>query len=170
GAIIGDSFALQFFAQSEFRSSDLDVYVSLGRAELLIEFCMHAGYRDCPRPREREKKDMMVCCLAASFRCLTVCYARSIKGVINLFNEGGKKMQIIIVQKTPTDAILLYHSTAVMNFITGSRAYSLYPYETFVCERNLVTGRLRDRFMPLMAISKYEQRGYSSVTVFDPRV
>ncbi|KAJ7599488.1 hypothetical protein C8J56DRAFT_1040372 [Mycena floridula] len=150
GALIGGSFALQYFTRSEFPTSDLDIYVYLGRAESLIEFCLHAGFRDCPRPGEfhrwTERLD--------DYEEREEQHDGSIKGVINLFNEDGKKMQIIIAQKTPTDAILSYHSTSTLM--------------TFVHERNLVTGKLRDKFVPLMAISKYEQRGYRSVTTLDP--
>ncbi|KAJ7589800.1 hypothetical protein C8J56DRAFT_888025 [Mycena floridula] len=107
---------------------------------------MCAGYRDCLQPREFHRWTEHL----DHYEEMEEEHDGSIKGIANLFNEGNKTMQLIIAQKTPTDAILSYHSR--------TRAYSLYPYETFVCERNLVTGRLRNRFVPPMAISKYKQR------------
>ncbi|KAJ7597812.1 hypothetical protein C8J56DRAFT_883158 [Mycena floridula] len=91
------------------------------------------------------------------------------RGLINLFNEDGKNIQVVIVQHSPVKAILGFHSTAVMNFITGSRAFSLYPYASFVEQMNLMTGTLTDKFVALMAIAKYEQRGYATVNQLEDR-
>ncbi|KAJ7586493.1 hypothetical protein C8J56DRAFT_1051854 [Mycena floridula] len=143
--VIGGSFAFQFFSRSIFPSSDLDVYITLAGAQSFIEACMKTG---ALRSDNNEVRDGPT------------------RGFINLFNKSGKNMQVIIVQNTPVDAILSYHSTGVMNFIAGSRAYSLYPYETFVSQHILVTGKLTNKFVPLMAISKYEQRGYQSTISF----
>ncbi|KAF4565723.1 hypothetical protein EYR36_002301 [Pleurotus pulmonarius] len=120
GAIVGGSAALQFFTRQAYQSSDLDLYV-------------HVTYVG------------KVCCALKKMRCIKVpkgipgtnvasihpAYAgRSIKEVIDFVTTSNRKIQVIVTLRRPVDVILNYHSTTVMNFITGWYAYTLYAKET----------------------------------------
>ncbi|KAJ7597809.1 hypothetical protein C8J56DRAFT_883154 [Mycena floridula] len=82
---------------------------------------------------------------------------RAIQGVINLY-KGRRHVQVIIVGRTPFDTLLGFHSTVVMNYITGDKAISLYPKQTLCLRKNLVLG-VSDN-AKVAAIDKYKHRGW----------
>jgi len=70
-----------------------------------------------------------------------------------------KKIQLIRTEKSPVLAILNFHSTCIMNFITNSTAYSLYPFSTYCRKTSLVCGT--NKTPTMTTIEKYEKHGWS---------
>ncbi|KAJ7232167.1 hypothetical protein B0H12DRAFT_202573 [Mycena haematopus] len=88
---------------------------------------------------------------------------RGIADVLD-FHKGNKKIQIIIpVATSPLEIIISFHSTCVMNFITHNKAFSLYPWSTFVTKEALAVqseGALAGREA---GREKYKDRGWKMV-------
>ncbi len=79
-----------------------------------------------------------------------------IKTVVDLVDGVGRKVQVVFVIYNPLDVILgfhssefssmypediiLYHLAVVMNFISHSGAFSLFPFSTFVLRWSIVFG------------------------------
>ncbi|KAK7054463.1 hypothetical protein VNI00_003661 [Paramarasmius palmivorus] len=84
-------------------------------------------------------------------------------GVFNFTNEEGKTIQVIATRCTPVEAILRFHSTAVMNFATANEVTCLFPTLTFIEKKNLV---VRDANSSAVSdcIRKYERRGWTTIT------
>ena len=57
-------------------------------------------------------------------------------------HRSQKKIQIITTEVPPLYCIPHFPSTIVMNFITWNKAYSLYPWTTFVLRTGVVTVRV----------------------------
>ncbi|GJE97285.1 hypothetical protein PsYK624_135010 [Phanerochaete sordida] len=69
------------------------------------------------------------------------------------------EVEVIVVYNSPMEAILTFHSTAVLNIISYSHAYSLYPRVTF--ENRLMLLLLPDRRIRPAVKEKYKDRGYT---------
>ncbi|KAJ7599418.1 hypothetical protein C8J56DRAFT_1158332 [Mycena floridula] len=117
-AIIRGSFALQYFSRSFFPSSDMDVYISVASAQGMMQSCLRAGYHECPRPQETR---CWMDCLEY-FEATGEPQEGMPRGILDLYNEDRKNIQVVIVPDSPFSAVIGFHSTAVMNFITGHKA------------------------------------------------
>ncbi|KAI0084165.1 hypothetical protein BDY19DRAFT_872341, partial [Irpex rosettiformis] len=147
GAIISGSFALQLFARTTFPDDDLDVYVGFGGRVAVGGWLLANGYQYTARPPyfqpdtnstllldEGQSQDYATA-LNGSHLFQEV-YHNSVDGVLNIMDffrsTGGivRKVQLHIVKESPLVAIMNYHSTMLMNFITYDMAYCLYPNAT----------------------------------------
>ncbi|KAJ7586497.1 hypothetical protein C8J56DRAFT_757882, partial [Mycena floridula] len=160
-ALISGSFALQYFDRQCWSGSDLDVYVTANAAHALIDKVLNRGYRECPGPFDTVLWHKRI----DKLESIHDDYPDSMKrSVVNLYNKDRRHIQIIIVGRTPFDTIMGYHSTVVMNIITGDRGCCLYPLETLGKRRNLVTGTYNPA--KKLAVEKYQERGWEGI-LFD---
>ncbi|PPQ66092.1 hypothetical protein CVT24_000206 [Panaeolus cyanescens] len=172
--LISGSTALQFFnrgASFKFNDgeSDLDIYAELRFCERIGEWLTQIGYvfhqRTIRTPRT----------FGAALNATTPLYANTAqdlrfyesserpyigRGIANVFNfrRNGRKIQLIASDSVPLEIILNFHSTCVMNIITYSKAYSLYPLGTFEQKRSLLYSTQGTN--QEAAIRKYAKRGW----------
>ncbi|KAI5896029.1 uncharacterized protein SCHCODRAFT_02663894 [Schizophyllum commune H4-8] len=88
-------------------------------------------------------------------------YAGLLTQVFNFcgVRDPDLRIQLIVNEGSLLDCILAYHSTPVMNFLTSSRAVSMYPLET-LRGRGL---RLQTKADATGAINKYKARGWDII-------
>ncbi|KAG9218244.1 hypothetical protein CCMSSC00406_0005925 [Pleurotus cornucopiae] len=145
GTLIGGSFALQFFARVDYKTSDLDLYVHQLFAEDLITVLHTLG---CERLSPQEPVAPSV-------------YSPMANQVTNFLSPTARAIQVVVTYCRPVQAILAYHSTAVMNFLSGWYGYSLYGTETL--DDSLSMYLCFDGGERHGAKSKYEQRGWRTI-------
>ncbi|KAG8221622.1 hypothetical protein J3R82DRAFT_1900 [Butyriboletus roseoflavus] len=166
--LVSGSDALQFLDRSFYPEADLDLYTHPGHSFEVARFLVEAeGYHFAPR--EQQGEDWKV----AIGNDWDGTESRIFVGVEGEYPLGGiktvwtfqktgvnqqrLKIQIIEAASSPLEAILEFHSTCVMNFITSNAAYALYPFATF--EEGSSLGMPSARGSP-EAIQKYVQRGW----------
>ncbi|THU80759.1 hypothetical protein K435DRAFT_695031, partial [Dendrothele bispora CBS 962.96] len=163
GVLISGSTALQFFNLVTYQDSDLDLYVNVEHAKPLILFLSEIGYVFAPRsPGQHEFQRRL------SDDNLGVLRRRyEGRGIMIVFDylKNGKKIQVIVTKQGPVDCILGFHSTCVINFISHSHTYSLFPYTTFESRATVRLSRAlhphdRDDDNFEAAIRKYRERGW----------
>ncbi|KAI0083693.1 hypothetical protein BDY19DRAFT_858899, partial [Irpex rosettiformis] len=155
GAIISGSFALQFFSQVYYSDTDLDIYVHYGAREILGSWILGNDYKYISRK-------ITVTVGNVEDSASTLEYGQEILGVLEFQRKRGdveKKVQIIIVEESPLAAIMEFHSTCVLNFITFDMAYCLYPKATLIYQTNLVLKN--PDVLVRKALSKYRRRGFT---------
>ncbi|KAF7341847.1 hypothetical protein MSAN_02040200 [Mycena sanguinolenta] len=135
GTLISGSMALQLFNRLTWRDSDLDIYVTRVSAPMAALFILQHDYKFYPRKSQDECIDAQ---LDASEAYKTPSYlGRGIADVLD-FHKGSNKIQLIVASTDPMETIMSFHTTCVMNTITYDKAFSLYPWSTFVTSEALV--------------------------------
>ncbi|THU97428.1 hypothetical protein K435DRAFT_889093, partial [Dendrothele bispora CBS 962.96] len=181
GMLISGSAALQFFDDTVYPGSDLDLYVNVGKAQLVMKFLVERGFTFQPGKKQPGNWEQ------ALSEALEVGSSdnedktpggdsddeaqdewdgypvtKDIVGVFNFVNRG-KIVQIIASRQSPMGVILKFHSTCVMNVISHSHAYSLYPHETFVDRVSVCTRWDKCGYIINPACDKYFHRGWKTV-------
>ncbi|KAK7028455.1 hypothetical protein R3P38DRAFT_927432 [Favolaschia claudopus] len=135
GTIISGSMGLQFFNRLTWEDSDLDLYVGRAMASLAAVFILENGYTF----KAKENQELSISLqLPLSVNGQRMSYlGRGIADVFD-FHKGEQKIQLIVAVTSPMEITLNFHSTCVMNFITHSTAFSLYPWHTFVLQKALI--------------------------------
>ncbi|KAF4573277.1 hypothetical protein EYR36_007788 [Pleurotus pulmonarius] len=151
GAIIGGSAALQFFTRQEYTSSDLDLYVHF----------TYFGKVCCALKKLRCSKDPRKTPDGSTAPPSSVYLGPFIKQIVDFTTSKNRKIQLIVTRRRPVDVILSYHSTTVMNFLTGWYAYSLYGKETLQLGVALYNPNAFN--LPAMK-HKWETRGWTEVS------
>lgn len=183
GALISGSTALQLFDRAHYAGADLDVYVGCPHAlDLATYLREREHYEFRPQPSQRSTPEDA---LAMAFVHPTLYGYYKLAGIVGVLNfvHNDKKIQIIVARHSPLDVILNFHSSmshsigsgsdhalitlaaCVMNVITHSMAYCLFP-------RLTVVGRLSctfirpfvERYSTGVALQKYAGRGFSFVS------
>ncbi|KAF5356596.1 hypothetical protein D9758_008236 [Tetrapyrgos nigripes] len=164
GMLVSGSSALQFFDCSIY-DSDLDLYVAFELASAVIDFLQEIGY--VYRPTTAQPKDLKRTLDAAALgNIISREYSGGISAVIS-FSRHGQHVQLILCVHCPIQVILGFHSTCVINAITHSHAYSLFPRVTFHSRGAVKVARTSPSFTSEQSISyrralqKYGQRGWS---------
>ncbi|KAJ6506807.1 hypothetical protein C8R45DRAFT_1208793 [Mycena sanguinolenta] len=135
GTLISGSMALQLFNRLTWRYSDLDIYATRASAVFAALFIVDHGYKFDPR---KSQNDSIGAQLLASAAYKTPSYlGRGIADVLD-FHKGTNKIQLIVASTDPMETIMSFHTTCVMNIITHDKAFSLYPWSTFVTKEALV--------------------------------
>ncbi|KAF4586263.1 hypothetical protein EYR38_010538 [Pleurotus pulmonarius] len=155
GALIAGSAALQFFTRQKYVKSDLDLYVHEQFSEELLGVLVEMGCKIVPTRVHNTRS-------VTAARARAPAYG-SQRGqvVVNLVSASRRKVQVIVTRRRPVESIMRYHSTTVMNFITGWYAYSLYGKETLEDGLALYTRPIDRRLRK--AKRKYECRGWRTV-------
>ncbi|KAJ7641791.1 hypothetical protein FB45DRAFT_901016 [Roridomyces roridus] len=135
GTLISGSTALQFFNRITYPGSDLDIYAHRPKAEGPVQFLLKNGYtflaRKSQKPNALQQLPFSVAEKGPSY------LGRGISDVLD-FQKGDKKVQLIIGALTPMETILSFHTTCVMNIISHTSAYALYPRSTFIDNKALI--------------------------------
>ncbi|KIM24573.1 hypothetical protein M408DRAFT_26868 [Serendipita vermifera MAFF 305830] len=178
GTIVSGSNALQFFERSYYPNSDLDLYVPCRHTYHVAKWLVTNDYN--PVFTEKQRNILQGTTFASlleqiSRRRISRYHGQPLPGeaeyghsamedVFTFVHQSNPdlKVQMIVIdpRSTPIAAVLHFHSTLVMNFITWDRAYSLFPSATFLHRSCLTFGdvdkepRLHDIY------HKYWARGF----------
>lgn len=185
GAVISGSMALQFFGRIRYDKSDLDIYVEHGQCLQIAKFLEDIGYLYKPRPSQGSELAARVDHVARNLGRIKLDDGHYLgRGMADVFNfdKGDQKIQLITAVNDPVEVILAFHSSefdesfsnirtltlriytaCVMNFITHSHAFSLYPRATFVEHRSLVCPTIGSD--ATAAKAKYQERGWNMVNL-----
>ncbi|KAK1227342.1 hypothetical protein PQX77_009664 [Marasmius sp. AFHP31] len=169
GTLISGSMALQFFNRVTYLGSDLDLYVERRYCEPVASFLTRIGYKYEPRGTQDPLLTTEIFGMADSSRDIDAAYddvlqnqcERGFAGVLNM-TRGQWKVQLIAAKRSPMEIILNFHSTVVMNVISHSRAYSLYPEATFRKSLSLICYQC-DGAKSTVPIQKYIRRGWRMI-------
>jgi len=153
-AVISGSTALHFLlpiASTPWSPMDLDLYIFLRCQLQLGHLLKKRGYH----LKKRGKSNISLYSASKIFTVLT-------------FTKVDKKVDVIV---SSTDCAVLpifqFHSTAVMNFITGNSIFCTYPSLTF-CGLSMISASTlyNGSFSPvgMKALLKYKQRGLAFVS------
>ncbi|KAF9072632.1 hypothetical protein BDP27DRAFT_1261411, partial [Rhodocollybia butyracea] len=175
GTLISGSTALQFFDLTVYEDSDLDLYVDIRYCSSLAKFLLRIGYKFQPFKHQKLKFDEALAETISDDVDLQVRRSEDQEwqesfeeygscGIATVFNfvRGGRMVQVIVSEKCAMDVILTFHSTCVINIISASHAYSLYPRATFIDRVALRNFRFRGaKARNQAAREKYGQRGWA---------
>ncbi|KAF5340169.1 hypothetical protein D9758_014990 [Tetrapyrgos nigripes] len=133
GLLVSGSTALQFFFD------DLDTYVELIKFRPYADFLLEIGYVFDPiQGQPKDFEDALAAALNAERPHADqdddfAWEGYRGNGMAEVFNfqKSDKKVQVITCVQTPIEVILNFHSTCVMNVISHSHGYSLFPRATF---------------------------------------
>ncbi|KAJ8081044.1 hypothetical protein PM082_017884 [Marasmius tenuissimus] len=170
GTLISGSMALQFFNRTLYPGSDLDIYVEHRYCEPVAVFLRSIGYKY--EPNSTQNSSLWKAIMKATDnlrRGVDVTYdeemqdvsERGFAGVFNMM-RGEQKIQLITAKNSPMDIVLNFHSTVVMNVISYSHAYSLYPEATFEKSLSLICYQC-DGMKRTVPIQKYIGRGWTMI-------
>ncbi|KAI5827905.1 hypothetical protein K523DRAFT_209916, partial [Schizophyllum commune Tattone D] len=157
GTIISGSIAVHYFARTSVGDSDLDLYTEGRHARELFDFIYGLGYVYKPRKsQEKVLNDALIRAVNQFAVRDEAIYNQS--AILDAFSfiRGEAIIQVMVVFESAIDAVLDFHSTVVMNIITFRSAYSLFPYNTFICKRGI--GFIND--VEDGPIEKYRRRGW----------
>ncbi|KAE9402677.1 hypothetical protein BT96DRAFT_990910 [Gymnopus androsaceus JB14] len=180
GTLISGSTALQFFDLTVYESSDLDLYVDTKHCSFLGEFLLRIGYQFQPFKHQKlgfhkalaetisgdRNERRIMRWMNGEFEERFEDYEGN--GIATVFNfvRDGRTIQVVVAETCAMDVIFAFHSTCVMNIISHSHAYSLYPRATFIdriASRNIKFRGLRTRHEA--AREKYRQRGWELIDI-----
>ncbi|KIK62227.1 hypothetical protein GYMLUDRAFT_165247 [Collybiopsis luxurians FD-317 M1] len=169
GTLVSGSVAYKFFSRKIF-DSDLDLFCPITKCPQLARWLLSIGYAFTSKNALMGESFEDSFARTRDFTSQTTAIvpidkiheSREIEAVWSFVNcQTLKWVQIIGTRGSPVAAILSFHSTAVMNFITYETAYSLYPRLTYEDKSNLCVDRGclgSDRVK--LAIQKWARRGY----------
>ncbi|EKM58749.1 uncharacterized protein PHACADRAFT_248812 [Phanerochaete carnosa HHB-10118-sp] len=172
-ALISGSSALQFLDRVHYPEADLDIYCAYeARAELGWWLIQHEGYNF--KPNSRQDPSFRVALEQARvpgtappgspysrLRAVSAVYTFT-RRVESLDGPSRRlKVQIIVAYNSPMEAIFDFHSTVVLNVISFSHAYSLYPLATF--HHRLSLSLVPARQLEAAVQRKYTFRGWTFV-------
>ncbi|TFK58725.1 hypothetical protein BDN72DRAFT_729525, partial [Pluteus cervinus] len=152
--LISGSMALQFFTHIQYPDSDLDLYIEEGRSHALILWLESIGYVEREDQSQAQSKEMVTDTgdVVGSPDYSDPCILK-----VASYTRNSRQVQVICTRNTPLQIILDFPLTCVMNFITATTAYSLYPWATFeskiALEINTVNSELEFN-------AKYAARGW----------
>ncbi|KAF9072154.1 hypothetical protein BDP27DRAFT_1218029, partial [Rhodocollybia butyracea] len=134
GLLISGSAAFQLFIHRSrcdlcFNTSDLDLYVEHRYSLIVGKFLVWCRYEFVARPDQSQNFAMAVTEVEGKicgYADRNYSNGRGFAGVYN-FVKGGMKIQLITARNSVLDIVLNFHSTIVMNVISHSHAYLLYP-------------------------------------------
>ncbi|MCJ1402670.1 hypothetical protein MMC11_005890 [Xylographa trunciseda] len=155
-ALISGSFALQFFERVTWRESDLDLFVRDGNgAEDLCEYLENVEKCELVSINDNESYSMVDLVVTQTYTRLS-----------NL-DGSSCKIQVVRTEFIPVQAILRgFYTSAVINFISWNKAYSMFPSPTFIDHKTYLTRKPDDYLGGLLA--KYSERGWRSQEVLWP--
>ncbi|KAJ7830875.1 hypothetical protein B0H14DRAFT_2365524 [Mycena olivaceomarginata] len=164
GMVISGSAAIQVLENEIWEESDLDLYVEHPNLGRVADFVLSNGYIFRPSEKQIEQADGETLSFEEAYETeMPDSYVFGNIAAVYTFLWGERKVQIISTHCPVLKLILGFHSTVVMNLITHSTIYSLYPHATFQSGLNLhlmCDGRESDQHV---AREKYDRRGWTTV-------
>ncbi|OJT09726.1 hypothetical protein TRAPUB_13794 [Trametes pubescens] len=188
--IVAGSEAQQHFARHEFRGKDLDIYVPCHGLLRMGRWLKSEGFRF----QTSGGKHILFDAAAVMFSAATVgnhdlggrdVYGSPLPNAFSSFNfvrfptdnlrmldMDGCRVQLIAVRGDPIPFMINnFHSTGVMNYITGKYAVSLFPRHTFVERQMFICQDMtRNAHANRSWIAKYRGRGFTVIGATDERV
>ncbi|KMU88897.1 hypothetical protein CIHG_06699 [Coccidioides immitis H538.4] len=154
-AIISGHLALQFFYGEYFPETGMDIFApySAYMVDLVQYFVEIEGY-------SAESSCPATWCCPDTF--CSGCSSNKFK--MKTFTQGDRVIRLAFIRTwtNPVKFILAsFYGSAVMNFITYSKAYSVFPKATFVKRQMCILKRCGD--LEERALLKYEGRGFTAV-------
>ncbi|KAI0061378.1 hypothetical protein BV25DRAFT_1826890 [Artomyces pyxidatus] len=180
--LISGSCALQFFDRTFYPESDLDLFTPWNQVPEVAVWLVGAGYvymqvqgQKPPFDLARTQDDWLQRDSDASSDISGPdFYPLSAFNVIKVYtfykigrtvDAAHLKVQIIGTSIAPIASVLKFHSTCVMNAISYSTAYALYPWHTFEERCSLITPTVG--LEQQQALQKYAQRGWGMESASD---
>ncbi|PBK59616.1 hypothetical protein ARMSODRAFT_845982, partial [Armillaria solidipes] len=170
GLLVSGLTALSLFERVRYPGADMDLYVLADHWSPVMEYMIQSGYQpilqSVPQTDDlvSEKSQKWDLCEYRRYEWGTrdaMAYTLpGIKTVVDLVDGVGRKVQVVFVIYNPLDVILGFHSTVVMNFISHSGAFSLFPFSTFVLRRSIVFGFTGTSDQRDEVFEKYGSRGW----------
>ncbi|OTB03767.1 hypothetical protein M426DRAFT_12269 [Hypoxylon sp. CI-4A] len=157
-ALISGSFAMQFFDRVVWRESDLDIMVADGEQDGLAEFLTAIeGYTMTEEKDSPTYNGMLL--NPYIIKCRTYMYRVTGDKDLDGKKTADSKVQLIMTSDTPLEAILSsFYTTAIVNFITWNKAYSIFPRATFLDYETAPLKSVNTHYGRLH--SKYSKRGW----------
>lgn len=156
GSIISGSFALSVFVPSRrdgWKANDMDIYSNPDLYRELMSFLQSVGYQEQTDPVYRSIE-----------RYLDRPGIREVHKLVH--RDSSRTIDLIVTTSVFVEGpIFRYHSTAVMNWITGSGFFSAYPQLT--AKRRSLLNPLTFVFPDVpprhvvKCLTKYAKRGFS---------
>ncbi|KAI1495688.1 hypothetical protein F5X99DRAFT_109338 [Biscogniauxia marginata] len=164
-ALISGSFALQFFERVVWPEADLDIMVQDGtNLEGLAKFLVEKEDYEMVGERDfSEEDDDILGYRTSDFpdmrKTQTYMYRKKYSIAWKGSDDSGRKIQLIATYGPPVQAILRgYYTTALVNFISWNKAYSIFPRSTFLSYETVPLKLVDDYFGNLHV--KYSRRGW----------
>ncbi|KAF8701058.1 hypothetical protein AX14_000591 [Amanita brunnescens Koide BX004] len=153
GGIISGSVALQYLDRRTFQPADLDIYIVQDKWTEVIEWLLCHGLVSV-NAEDSELEGSEEVDVAEGYTGWS-----DIESVVDFNNkQTARTVQVISTKRNPVYAVLQFHSSCVMNFLTHDMAISLYPISTFCGRRSIVWGDLSRQ--ECNTAEKYEGRGW----------
>ncbi|KAF9014651.1 hypothetical protein BDZ89DRAFT_921984, partial [Hymenopellis radicata] len=159
-AVVSGSCALAYFMMEPFPDADLDVYARFGSVHRIGSWFINHGYSFVPRGYQLFSWPAFAAYTSTQDYPGedSVYMSPSILDVFDFINADGKVAQIIAVTHGVVDAVLAFHSTVVMNIVSGTHGISFYPKANFV--RHVNIGSYMTTSREIAARQKYIKRGW----------
>ncbi|KAI0716941.1 hypothetical protein C8Q76DRAFT_617621 [Earliella scabrosa] len=167
GTLISGSTALQFFDRSFYPDTGLDIFVHKPHRREVGRWLLGAGYDFVPEPHQ--DPDFEIAILDAISTAADGHGFHALDGIASILNfaksslEEDKTMKVhmIVAENTPMEVILSTHSTCMMNLITFSTAYCIFPRATLEGRQSLLSSSTRGIYRNRgQALKKYKNRGF----------
>ncbi|KAJ7845285.1 hypothetical protein B0H14DRAFT_979286, partial [Mycena olivaceomarginata] len=169
GMVISGSAAIQVLVNQFWEESDLDLYVEHKNVIPVAAFVLSQGYDFQPSEIQIESlPDGVSPSFPAAFVLDIMDYDFAGIAAVFTFAQGTRKVQVISTRCPVLRLILMFHSTVVMNLITHSTIYALYPHASFQSRLNLHLMSHGDQDKKDVARMKYEERGWRNVPTLHP--
>ncbi|QDS77712.1 hypothetical protein FKW77_004048 [Venturia effusa] len=123
-ALVSGSFALQFFERVMWKESDLDIFVQEGAG--FDNMCSHLIEKEGYALQSHQAQEQL--------RHYHVDLLVEIKTFVRSPSDTDlyRKVQVISTSSIPIKSIICgFYTTALLNFITWNKAYSIFPVPTF---------------------------------------
>ncbi|KAJ7750551.1 hypothetical protein B0H16DRAFT_1318604 [Mycena metata] len=169
GAIVTGSQMLQFFDRTNYPDSDMDIFLRIGGVSLLGNWLTTQGYSPAaPSAKYTFFRNRV------QRACSQIITRQGepqtpIRGVYNYYRYVAtqtvvhhQKIQLVVVDMDPIHHVIFdFHSTGVMNFLSSTRAVSIFPLCTFRYRKSYVARRNRDSpERTALWRNKYRNRGF----------
>ncbi|KAI0841850.1 hypothetical protein F5Y06DRAFT_292673 [Hypoxylon sp. FL0890] len=154
-ALISGSFVLQFFERTIWPDSDLDIVVQDGvNLEGLSKFLTTVeGYKMIEEEPHKYKQSTYI------KKVQTYKYINTGDADVDGNKGVRRKIQLTVTHCIPLLAILrTYYTTALINFISWNKAYSIFPRATFLYHETMPLKPVNEHYGRLH--SKYGKRGW----------
>ncbi|KAI0012491.1 hypothetical protein F4779DRAFT_614462 [Xylariaceae sp. FL0662B] len=160
-ALISGSFALQFLERVVWPESDLDIMVQDGEnLEGLARFLTETeGYEMTLSKGLSDEDGYDPGSITDVMKCRTYFYCKRNSNTFNDFKNSKSKIQLVATSGPPLQAILRgYYTTAIVNFISWNKAYSVFPRATFIDHQTVPLKHIDEHKGELH--QKYSRRGW----------
>ncbi|KAG7088807.1 hypothetical protein E1B28_012767 [Marasmius oreades] len=152
--------ALQLLSRKRYPESVLDLYVEHRYSSFLGSFLEAIGYKFKPTQVQPKRLNAALQHIEGLRAFVGDVPGIGVSGAFNLnMARGDRKIQLITADDSSLDIILKFHSTVVMNVISYSHIYSLYPRGTFQESLSLIN-HWNDDSEQQVARQKYVDRGW----------